>query len=145
MNPLLSMMTGGNPSLLIFPAALVGALSLTTGAWVVVHEHDAKVIAEVAAQQATVAAQAQAQQDQRTIADLTTAHNTAIARLNALASLKEIIHAAPQTNTCASAPAIVALVGGLRGSQGGSNAHPTPTPAGRRVAVSSPAGAAAGR
>lgn len=140
MNPLSLLGTGGS-----IAAALALALSLAGGAWAVVHEHDAKVIAQVAAQQAAVAAQAQHDQDQQVIAGLTMAAQKAAALASTMTKLKETIHATPTTNACANSPAIIALTSWLRSSSGGSDAHTAPTTAGGSVAVPSPAGAAGGR
>lgn len=131
----------------VVPAlALCGVMaSLAVGGGLWFREHDAKVIAEVAAQQAVVAAQAQHDQDQRTIAGLTVAARKAVAVAAATTKLKEAINEAPSTSICATSPAITALVRGLRGSPGGGDAHPAPAIAGNGVAVSSPTVAAGGR
>lgn len=137
MNPLSLLGSGGSI------AAVLGlVLTLGGGAYAVVHEHDAKLVAQVAAQQAVVAAQAQHEQDQRTISGMTEAASLRATRLTGAAKIKEAINAVPKSNTCATSPAIVALIGALRSGAGGGNADPAPTAAAHGLAVPSPAPAA---
>jgi hypothetical protein len=130
MNPLSLL---GSTGSIIAVLGLLGTLA--GGAIVIIHEHDAKIVAQVAAQQAVVVAQAQHDQDQRTIAGLNKEATTAATRAAGLAQIKEAINAAPRTTTCANSPAIVALIGALRSSAGGGNADPAHALAGVSVGV----------
>lgn len=133
MNPL--SLLGGIGSLGGIAAVLGLLTTLGAGAAYVVHEHDARIVAEVASTQAVAAASAQAQDNKRTIANLILANNQAQDRLNALGKLKEAINAAPVTSTCLAAPSVRALVVGLRNRAGSGNTGAAPTPATANVAV----------
>lgn len=139
MGALLGLVGGGTNAL-----AILGVIvSLGGGAMAYWHEHDARLVSEIAAKQAVVSAQAQHDQDQRTITGLSTEATLAVARAAGTARIKEAIHAAPKTNACASSPAIRALVTGLRGGPGGGNTEPAPTAAGLSMVL--PASATAAR
>lgn len=134
MNPLALLGSGGSiVAVLVLLSGMGGAAAL------VVHEHDARIVAEVASKQAAAVAQEQRAETDREIADLTTAKNTAIARLTALASLKEQINAAPKTTTCTAAPAVRALLNGLRSRAGSGNAGPAGKAPANSMAVPSAA------
>lgn len=98
-------------------AELYGAIAMAViaGGWVVVHEHDARLLAEQAAKaQAVVAAQRLSDAHAATAAVQSVA-DAAIRRANALAQLKlEIAHAAPPEASCAVPAAVLRAVGALR-------------------------------
>lgn len=123
--------------------AVLGLLTtLGAGAAAIIHEHDAKLVATVAAEQATAAATALHAEDQRTIAGLNAEGVLAVTRMASNAKLKEVINATAPTSTCATSPAATAFVGGMRSGPVGGNADPSHAIAAVRVAVPGPAGAA---
>jgi hypothetical protein len=125
------------------PAAIGGiVLSIAGGGLLWLHEHDGKLQAQIAADQAVVAAKAQAEQDQRTIAGLSLTAQKAAALAATMTKLKEAINAAPKSKTCATSPAVVALYAGLRSGAIGGHTGAAGAAAGVNVALPGSAPAA---
>lgn len=125
---------GGLLSLAIGPIGKIvgaGVLALSLGGGVALwfREHDARILAEVAAKQAVVVAAAQHAQDQRTISGLTQSAAQAVARVAATSKLKASIDATPSSNVCADSPAARAFLAGVRGGSIGGNASAAPAAA----------------
>ena len=107
--------------------ALWGALgaALVVGAVFLLHQHDARVLAEQrAAEQAQRIAAIQAD-NARVVAALEADKAALVARQHALERTRRTIYAAPVTTGCASSPALNDALDGLRAPGGRPGAAPS--------------------